>query len=165
MRQPFNDLVIDCDDVATIMMKGYKIVIPQSGGDEGALPDAKLIIRRRHRRDIVVQIADQRVDIQDNAFRRVAMASLAALQRLTDLRQKKRAADNAGQPLTHQQEATFRFLALLYPSKPRPSQREEILAEHSFQNLPISEGKPSPPEGQNNQAAGIADDYLACFGL
>ena len=32
MRQPFNDLVIDCDDVATIMMRGYKIVIPPIGG-------------------------------------------------------------------------------------------------------------------------------------
>src|SRR5271155_5013705 len=32
LRQPFNDLVIDCDDVATIMMRGYKIVIPPIGG-------------------------------------------------------------------------------------------------------------------------------------
>jgi hypothetical protein len=43
-----------------------------------------------------------------------------ARQRLADLRKKTRVADTGGPPLTAAQETTFRFLALLYPSRPSP---------------------------------------------
>jgi hypothetical protein len=48
---------------------------------------------------------------------------VSARQRLANLRDKKRVADNGGPPLTAAQETLFRFLTLLYPSPPRPSPR------------------------------------------
>jgi hypothetical protein len=60
---------------------------------------------------------------------------IAARERLADLRQKKRAADYGGPRLTHAEEATSRFLALLYPWPPRTID-ERTLAEHPFHDLP-----------------------------
>jgi len=68
----------------------------------------------------------------------------AARQRLACLREKKRAADNYGPPLTPAQAAALRFLVLLYPLpyKPRPSPDERTLVEYPFLDLPISGGEP-----------------------
>jgi hypothetical protein len=60
---------------------------------------------------------------------------MAAGKRLTKLREKKRAADNGGPPLTRAEEVSLRFLGLLYPP-PRRSIDEGIVAEHPFWNLP-----------------------------
>jgi len=60
----------------------------------------------------------------------------AARERLKDLRDKKRtAAKKCGPPLTPAQETTLRFLTLLYPLRPRPTD-EETIAEHPFKDLP-----------------------------
>lgn len=64
---------------------------------------------------------------------------LAARKRLTDLRQKQRIADLGGPPLTGAQQASLRFLAILYPPRPRTSLDEESLAEHPFRALPPAE--------------------------
>jgi hypothetical protein len=55
-----------------------------------------------------------------------------ARQRLVDLRDKKRVADSGGPPLTAAQKTMFRFLALLYPSPPRPSPSQEMIEAHPF---------------------------------
>jgi hypothetical protein len=60
---------------------------------------------------------------------------MAAGKRLIKLREKKRAADKGGPPLTRAEEVSLRFLGLLYPP-PRRSIDEETLAEHPFWDLP-----------------------------
>jgi hypothetical protein len=64
---------------------------------------------------------------------------VSARQRLANLRDKKRVADNGGPPLTAAQETMFRFLTLLYPSPPRPSPSKEMIEQH-----PLSTGWPYP---------------------
>jgi hypothetical protein len=62
---------------------------------------------------------------------------LAARGRLRDLRDKKQAAyARSGPPLTPAQKTTLRLLSLLYPSRPRRSPDEAIIAEHPFHDLP-----------------------------
>ena len=62
---------------------------------------------------------------------------VAARHRLKDLREKKQDANrNCAPPLTPAQEATLRFLTVLYPSRPRPSPDEETIAGHPFQDWP-----------------------------
>jgi hypothetical protein len=55
------------------------------------------------------------------------------------LRNKKRVAENGGPPITAAQATMFRFLALLYPSSPLPSPRQEDIEAH-----PFSTGWPYP---------------------
>jgi uncharacterized protein (UPF0147 family) len=66
---------------------------------------------------------------------------MAAGKRLTKLREKKRAADNGGPPLTRAEEVNLRFLRLLYPL-PRRSIDKRIVAEHPFWNLPAEVERP-----------------------
>jgi hypothetical protein len=69
---------------------------------------------------------------------------MAARQRLAELLEAKRAADNHGPPLSAAQAADFRLLRLLYPSRKPPERTEITLADHKFLNLPIAEDTNSP---------------------
>ena len=60
---------------------------------------------------------------------------MAAGKRVTKLREKQRAADRYGAPLTRAEEVSLRFLGLLYPPAKR-SIDERPLAEHPFWDLP-----------------------------
>jgi hypothetical protein len=61
---------------------------------------------------------------------------IAARQRLADLREKKRGADQGyGEPLTRAEEVTFRYLAALYPPPPRLGPLQEELDNHPFREL------------------------------
>ena len=72
---------------------------------------------------------------------------MAAGKRVTKLREKKRAADHGGPPLTRAEEVTFRFLGLLYPPR-RRSIDERTPAEHPFWDLPAEvEATPEPAKG------------------
>ena len=72
---------------------------------------------------------------------------MAAGKRVTKLREKKRAADHGGPPLTRAEEAALRFLGLLY-SPPRRSIDERTPAEHPFWDLPAEvEATPEPATG------------------
>jgi hypothetical protein len=66
---------------------------------------------------------------------------MAAGKRVTKLRQKKRAADRGGPPLTRAEEVSLRFLGLLYPP-PRRRIDERIVAEHAFWDLPSGVQRP-----------------------
>jgi hypothetical protein len=66
---------------------------------------------------------------------------MAAGKRVIKLREKKRAADHGGPPLTRTEEVSLRFLGLLYPP-PRRSIDERILAEHPFWDLPAEVERP-----------------------
>lgn len=80
---------------------------------------------------------------------------VAARIRLKDPREKKRAADaKHGPQLTLAQETTLRFLTLLYPSRPRPTD-EITIAEHPFQDLPPSSSSATREQGQA-RAIGVA---------
>jgi hypothetical protein len=59
---------------------------------------------------------------------------MAAGKRVIKLREKKRAADHGGPPLTRTEEVSLRFLGLLYPP-PRRSIDERILAEHGASSI------------------------------
>jgi len=72
-----------------------------------------------------------------------------ARMRLADLRAKKRVVQNGGLPITAAQETMFRFLALLYPSRPRPSPTDEMIEAHPFSTdwpYPYIVGNPNYPE-------------------
>jgi len=72
-----------------------------------------------------------------------------ARMRLTDLRDERRVAQSGGPPITAAQETMFRFLALLYPSPPRPSPSEEMIEAHPFSTdwpYPYLVGNPNYPE-------------------
>jgi len=66
----------------------------------------------------------------------------AAGKRVTKLRQKKRAANNGGPPLTRVEEVNLRFLGLLYPPPRSTIDEERILAEHPFLDLPAEVERP-----------------------
>jgi len=77
---------------------------------------------------------------------------VSARQRLANLRDKKRVADNGGPPLTAAQETMFRFLTLLYPSPPRPSPSKEMIEQHPFSTdwpYPYIVGNPNYPEPES----------------
>jgi hypothetical protein len=63
---------------------------------------------------------------------------VAARQRLSKLRELRRAAERGASPLTLAEETTFRFLALLYPLSPRPID-ERTLEAHPFHEPPVKE--------------------------
>jgi hypothetical protein len=77
---------------------------------------------------------------------------MAAGKRVIKLREKKRAADHGGPPLTRTEEVSLRFLGLLYPPPRRsiderilaedPFWNERILAEHPFWDLPAEVERP-----------------------
>ena len=57
-----------------------------------------------------------------------------------------------GPPLTAAQETMFRFLALLYPSPPRPSPSQEMIEAHPFSTewpYPYIVGNPNYPEPES----------------
>ena len=61
---------------------------------------------------------------------------VAARQRQAELREKKRGGDRGyGEPLTRAEEATFRYLAVLYPPPPPPGPPQEALDQHPFREL------------------------------
>jgi hypothetical protein len=77
---------------------------------------------------------------------------VSARQRLANLRDKKRVADNGGPPLTAAQETMFRFLTLLYPSPPRPSPNKVMIEQHPFSTewpYPYIVGNPNYPEPES----------------
>jgi hypothetical protein len=77
---------------------------------------------------------------------------VVARMRLKDLRDKKRLAENGGPPITAAQETMFRFLALLYPSPPRPSPSQEMIEAHPFSTdwpYPYIVGNPNYPEPES----------------
>ena len=77
---------------------------------------------------------------------------VSARQRLANLRDKKRVADNGGPPLIAAQETMFRFLTLLYPSRPRPSPGKEMIEQHPFSTewpYPYIVGNPNYPEPES----------------
>jgi hypothetical protein len=74
---------------------------------------------------------------------------VATRRRLTDLRERKRAADKGyGPPVTRAQKTTLRFLTLLYPSSPPPSPDKMTIAQHPFHDFPppFVVGNPNYPE-------------------
>ena len=67
---------------------------------------------------------------------------------------KKRVAQNGGPPIIAAQETMFRFLALLYPSPPRPSPSQEIIEAHPFSTnwpYPYIVGNPNTLSPKANQ--------------
>jgi hypothetical protein len=75
-----------------------------------------------------------------------------ARMRVTVLCDKKRVAQNGGPPITAAQETMFRFLALLYPSPPRPSPSQEMIEAHPFSTdwpYPYIVGNPNYPEPES----------------
>lgn len=70
----------------------------------------------------------------------------AAGKRVTELRQKKRAAEHGGPLLTRAEEVTLRFLGLLYPPPRRTIDDERILEGHPFWDLPAEAQQPSALE-------------------
>jgi hypothetical protein len=61
-------------------------------------------------------------------------------------------AQTGGPPITAAQETMFRFLALLYPSPPRPSPSQEMIEEHPFSTdwpYPYIVGNPNYPEPES----------------
>jgi len=71
---------------------------------------------------------------------------------LKDLRNRKRVAENGGPPITAAQETRFRFLALRYPSAPRPSPSQEMIEAHPFSTdwpYPYIVGNPNYPEPES----------------
>ena len=77
---------------------------------------------------------------------------VSARQRLANLRDKKRVADNGGPLLTAAQKTMFRFLTLLYPSPPRPSPNKIMIEQHPFSTewpYPYIVGNPNYPEPES----------------
>jgi hypothetical protein len=70
----------------------------------------------------------------------------ASGKRVTELRQKKRAAEHGGPLLTRAEEVTLRFLGLLYPPPRRTIDDERILEGHPFWDLPAEAQQPSALE-------------------
>jgi len=93
---------------------------------------------------------------------------IAALRRLADLRESKRAADRGyGPPLPPAQEAALRLLALLNPLPRPPKPDDKTLAEHPFADLedfeefvdapPLVIGNPNyPPEERGPDISGCS---------
>jgi len=77
---------------------------------------------------------------------------IMARRRLDTLQDKKRVAQTGGPRHTAAQETMFRFLALLYPSPPRPRPSKEMIEAHPFSTdwpYPYIVGNPNYPEPES----------------